>query len=203
MKKNLIAVLAVVGVVSVGSVQAAGDVAAGKARAAGCLACHGPAGNSLNPMWPKLAGQHSNYITRQLKAFKAGVRYDPMMSAMALPLDDKAVVDLAAYFASEKRSAGAVDPVKAEQGKQIYFAGIPDKGVTACGSCHGLEGYGNPGADFPNIASQHAFYVGKALKDYRAKKRTTDPGGVMQAVAANLTDAEIDVVAQFVQSLRP
>jgi len=202
MKKGLMRVLVVAGLAG-GDVQAAGDIAAGKARSVGCLACHGPAGNSLNPMWPKLAGQHSNYIKRQLKAFKAGIRYDPMMSAMALPLDDKAIVDLAAYFASEKRSAGAVDAAKAEQGKQIYYAGIPAKGVAACGSCHGLEGYGNPGADFPNIASQHALYVGKALKDYRAKKRTTDPGGVMQAVAANLTDAEIDLVSHFVQSLKP
>ena len=203
MKKSLMMVLVAMGLAGVGSVQAAGDVAAGKARAAGCMACHGPGGNSLNPMWPKLAGQHPGYIKRQLEAFKAGKRYDPVMAPMALPLDDKAIADLGAYFATEKRSAGVADPKKAEQGKEIYYAGIPAKGVVACGTCHGLEGYGNPGAGFPNVASQHVLYVVKALKDYRSKKRTTDPGGVMQAVAANMTDAEIDVVAHFVQSLKP
>jgi len=203
MKRSLITVLVAAGLVGAEGVRAAGDVAAGKARSAVCMACHGPGGNSLNPMWPKLAGQHPNYIKRQLEAFKAGKRYDPIMAPMALPLDAKAIADLGAYFSSEKRTAGTAASNKAEQGKQIYYAGIPAKGVLACGTCHGPEGYGNPGADFPNIASQHALYVGKALKDYRAKKRTTDPGGLMQMVAAQMTDAEIDAVAQFVQSLKP
>ncbi len=202
MKRSLIAVLVVIGLTGAGGVQAAGDVAAGKARSVVCMACHGHSGNSFNPMWPKLAGQHPNYIRRQLKAFKTGARYNPIMAPMALPLDEKAIADLAAYFSSEKRTAGAVSG-KIEQGKQIYYAGIPAKGVVACGTCHGPEGYGNPGADLPNIASQHALYVGKALKDYRAKKRTTDPGGLMQMVAAKMTDAEIDLVARFVQSLKP
>ena len=204
MRDILVIVLAAVGLMGIGSVQAAGDIAAGKAKSVTCMACHGPGGNSLNPMWPKLAGQHPNYIKKQLGLFKAGKRYDPIMAPMALTLDDKAVADLAAYFSSEKRTAGAaVASDKLEQGKQIYYEGIAAKGVVACGTCHGGEGYGNPGADFPNIASQHALYVGKALKDYRAKKRTTDPGGLMQAVAAKMTDAEIDAVAGFVQSLKP
>jgi len=203
MKKSLMTVMVVAALAGAGSVQAAGDVAAGKALSGVCMACHGPGGNSLNPMWPKLAGQHPNYIKKQLEFFKRGMRFDPVMAPMALPLNDKAIADLGAYFSSEKRTAGAVDPKKAEQGKQIYYAGIPDKGVVACGTCHGLEGYGNPGADFPNIASQHAFYVIKALKDYRSKKRTTDPAGLMQGVAANMTDTEIDLVAYFIQSLKP
>jgi len=202
MKKCLIMVLVSIGLAGMGSAQAAGDVAAGKARSAVCMACHGPGGNSLNPMWPKLAGQHPNYIVKQLKAFKAGKRYDPVMAPMAIALDEKAMADLGAYYSTEKRTAGAAAP-NAQQGMQIYYSGITAKGVPACSACHGAEGYGNPGADFPNIASQQALYISKALKDYRDKKRTTDPGGVMQAVAAELTDAEIAAVAQFVQSLKP
>lgn len=203
MKKSLIAVLFAIGTTSVESAEIVGDVAAGKARSALCLSCHGPGGNSLNPMWPKLAGQHPDYIKQQLALFKAGKRYDPVMAPMALALDEQAAADLGAYFKSEKRTAGVADPAKAEQGKEIYYAGIPERGVVACGTCHGLEGYGNPGAGFPNIASQHAFYIMKALKDYRAKKRTTDPAGVMQGVTANMTDAEIDQVANFVQGMTP
>lgn len=203
MKKSFITVLVLACLAGAGSVQAAGDVAAGKARSAACMACHGPGGNSLNPMWPKLAGQHPNYIKRQLKAFKAGVRKDPVMAPMALPLDEKAMDDLGAYFVTEKRTAGVANPKMAEKGGEIYRKGIPAKGVLACSSCHGPEGYGNPGAGFPNIASQQSMYLEKALKDYRSKARITDPGGLMRAVAAKMTDAEIAAVAQFVQGLKP
>ena len=203
MKKSLVTMLDLVGLVSVGNAQAAGDAAAGKARSAACMACHGPGGNSLNPMWPKLAGQHPNYIKRQLEAFKAGVRKDPVMAPMALPLDEKAMDDLGAYFVSEKRTAGVANPKMAEKGGKIYREGIPAKGVLACSSCHGSDGYGNPGADFPNIASQQSMYLEKALKDYRSKVRTTDPGGLMRNVTAKMTDAEIAAVAQFVQGLKP
>ena len=81
---------------------AAGDAAAGKSKAASCVACHGPGGNSVNPLWPKLAGQHAPYVVKQLKAFKSGARKDPMMSPMAMPLSDQDMENLGAYFASEK-----------------------------------------------------------------------------------------------------
>ncbi len=82
---------------------AAGDAAAGKTKSATCAACHGPDGNSPNPLWPKLAGQHAAYTVKQLKAFKSGERKDPMMSPMAAPLSDKDMEDLAAYYASQKQ----------------------------------------------------------------------------------------------------
>ena len=81
---------------------AAGDAAAGKSKAVPCGACHGPDGNSSNPLWPKLAGQHSAYLVKQLKAFKSGERKDPLMSPMAAGLSEKDMEDLAAYYASQK-----------------------------------------------------------------------------------------------------
>jgi cytochrome c553 len=81
---------------------AAGDAAAGKTKAASCGACHGPDGNSTNPTWPKLAGQHSAYLIKQLKAFKSGEREDPLMSPMAAALSEKDMEDLAAFFAGQK-----------------------------------------------------------------------------------------------------
>lgn len=83
------------------STLAAGDAAAGKAKAAVCSACHGADGNSTNPLWPKLAGQHADYLVKQLKAFKSGERKDPSMGPMATPLSDADMANLAAYYASQ------------------------------------------------------------------------------------------------------
>lgn len=87
-----------------GDASAAGDAAAGKSKAAVCVACHGPNGNSTNPLWPKLAGQHAAYLEKQLKAFKSGERKDPLMSPMAAPLSEQDIADVAAYFASQKQN---------------------------------------------------------------------------------------------------
>lgn len=103
MKKTTALIIAVATLAVAGNVLAAGDAAAGKSKAASCAACHGPGGNSVNPMWPKLAGQHAVYIVKQLKAFKSGARKDPMMTPMAMPLSDQDMDNLGAYFASEKQ----------------------------------------------------------------------------------------------------
>ncbi len=83
------------------STQAA-DVAAGKAKSAMCAACHGANGISQIPMYPNLAGQKSQYLVKQLKAFKDGTRKDPVMSPMAAPLSDADIVNLSAYYESLK-----------------------------------------------------------------------------------------------------
>jgi cytochrome c553 len=82
---------------------AAGDAAAGKAKSAVCSACHGADGNSTNPMWPKLAGQHAPYLVKQLKDFKSGARKDPVMAPMAAPLSEQDMENLAAYYASQEQ----------------------------------------------------------------------------------------------------
>jgi len=84
-----------------GTVSAA-DAAAGKAKAAVCAACHGPAGISVNPLWPNLAGQKDQYIIKQLKAFKDGTRKDPLMSPQAMALSDADMANLAAHFSGLK-----------------------------------------------------------------------------------------------------
>ena len=103
MKKTTALIVAVATLAVAGNVLAAGDAAAGKSKAASCVACHGPGGNSVNPLWPKLAGQHAPYVVKQLKAFKSGARKDPMMGPMAMPLSDQDMEILGAYFASEKQ----------------------------------------------------------------------------------------------------
>lgn len=80
----------------------AGDAAAGKAKAGMCAACHGAAGISAVPMYPNLAGQKAAYTVKQLKAFKAGTRKDPVMAPMAMALTDADMENIAAYYASLK-----------------------------------------------------------------------------------------------------
>ena len=80
----------------------AGDAAAGKTKSAVCAACHGIDGNSVNPLWPNLAGQHAAYLVKQMKAFRSGERKDPVMAPMSIPLSDADIDDLAAFYASQK-----------------------------------------------------------------------------------------------------
>lgn len=81
---------------------AAGDAAAGQAKAGVCAACHGPTGQSPNDLWPNLAGQKAGYLAKQIKAFRDGTRADPLMSPIAKPLTDADIDNLAAYFSGLK-----------------------------------------------------------------------------------------------------
>ena len=77
----------------------AGDAAAGKAKAAVCAACHGPAGVSVNPAWPSLAGQQPVYLAKQIRLFRDGVRVEPTMQPFVQNLSDQDIDDIAAYYA--------------------------------------------------------------------------------------------------------
>jgi cytochrome c553 len=201
MNKWLVSVSIAITMATAG-VQAAGDAAAGKTKSAICMACHGADGNSPNPIWPKLAGQHTSYILAQLKHFKAGTRKNDLMSPMAAPLNDQDMADLAAYFSSQEQNAGTAAADKVSMGEKIYRGGNMSSKVAACMACHGPNGIGNAPGGFPRISGQHAAYVEKTLKDFRSGNRTNDPNMMMRGVAANMTDAEIMAVAQYVQGLR-
>ena len=186
-------------------VQAAGDAAAGKAKSADliCATCHGPDGNSpANPVWPKLAGQHPNYLVKQLTELKSGARKDQTMSPMAAPLSDQDVQDLAAFFSSQTQTPGTAAADKVAMGEKLYRAGNKASGVAACMACHGPTGIGNGPANFPRISGQHAPYLEKALKDFRSGARSNDLNGMMRDVATKMSDDEIAAVAQYVQGLR-
>lgn len=185
-----------------GGAQAAGDPDAGKTKSAICMACHGPDGNSPNPIWPKLAGQHPSYIKKQLHDFKGGARSNELMTPMAMPLSDQDIEDLAAYFSQQDQSGGKADAALADAGEALFRAGNPATGVAACMACHGPRGTGNPAAAYPRISGQHADYLAKALTDYRDGNRSNDANKMMQTVTARLTDDEIKAVASYVQGLR-
>ena len=186
-----------------GSVHAAGTIEAGQAKSATCMACHGMDGNSANPEWPSLAGQHPSYILKQLKHFKAGERQNALMSPMAMILADQDMEDLAAYFASQTpRPTAETEPSKLQRGQGIYRAGIASKGVPSCAGCHGPSGRGIPGAAFPMIGGQHAVYAAIQLRSYKSGARATDPNSMMRTIASRLTDEDIDAVASYLQGMR-
>jgi cytochrome c553 len=203
MTAKLVAALSLVAVLGWSApTLAAGSKEAGQAKSATCMACHGPDGNSPNPEWPNLAGQHASYIEQQLRLFRAGERQNALMSPMAMILSDEDIADLAAFFSSQTARGGEAEPSKVALGQRVYRGGNLDSGLMACAACHGPTGRGNPLAKYPSIQGQHAVYVAAQLRAYRAGERSTDVNQVMRSVAALLSDEEIDAVASFVQGLR-
>jgi cytochrome c553 len=187
--------------VSVGAL-AEGSAEKGESKSTACIACHGPAGNSVNPEWPSLAGQGQEYIRKQLQAFKGGARKNPLMTPMAAGLSDEDMADLGAYFAAQKPTGLEADPGKLAVGQRVYRAGDAKNGVPACAACHGPAGDGNPPAAYPALRGQYGTYVAAQLRAYRAGTRQTDPSQMMRTVASTMTDEQIDAVASYVQGLR-
>ena len=166
-----------------------------------CGTCHGPDGNSINPMFPRLAGQHANYLARQLKSFKEQTRGDPYaiayMWGMASGLSDETIDALAQYYARQKTGPGNNhDAATVARGRDIYEHGIPSQGVPACAACHGPDARGNE--MFPRLAGQHAEYVLQQLASFQSNMRKI---AVMHGVAQNLRTPEMEAVADYVESL--
>lgn len=179
-----------------------GNAEAGKTKSATCAACHGADGNSVNPEWPKLAGQHPSYIAKQLANFKEDARVNPSMSPMAKPLSEQDMADLAAYFSSQAAKPGEADQTKVALGEQMYKGGNNATGVAACAACHGPTGTGNPASNFPSLSGQHATYIKNQLNAFRKGERANDAGKMMRNVAAKMTDAEIEAVAEYIAGLK-
>jgi len=183
-----------------------GDAKAGEAKAAVCAACHGPQGNSANPEWPKLAGQHAGYAFKQLQLFKQppadSLRFNAIMSGQAQPLSEQDMKDLAAYFAAQTQQPGAADPALVEKGGRIYRGGIAQKNVPACIACHGAAGEGLDAALFPKIGGQHATYIVNQLKLYASGERRSDPNQMMRNLASSMSEDEMKAVASYIQGLQ-
>ncbi len=82
---------------------AAADLPSGRQLSeASCAACHGHNGIGIIPLYPNLAGQKSEYVIAQLRAFRDGSRQNPIMSPMATHLSDSDIESVAMYFASLK-----------------------------------------------------------------------------------------------------
>ena len=194
---------------------AAGDAEAGEAKAAPCAACHGQDGNAAIATYPKLAGQGEAYLVKQLQDFKSGARDNAIMAGQVANLSEQDMADLAAFYAAQEPKAGQASPDWVEQGAKLYRGGDMANGIPACSGCHGPAGQGIEGAAFPHLAGQNAQYVEDQLKAFRAAgrndlgdnviKRTNDVDGdvpgMMQTVAAKMSDSQIKAVASFIAGL--
>lgn len=185
------------------------DLKAARERVAQvCAACHGADGNSVSPANPTLAGMPAEYITQQLEHFKAGIRANPIMQGMAAPLSSDDMKALGLYFSQQKaKPQAAKDAALAQAGQKLYRGGDASHGIPACAACHAPNGTGIP-KNYPRLAGQHADYTIAQLKAFRAGERGNDKDGkdrngrVMTAIAAKLSDSQMQALAQYVQGLR-
>ena len=183
------------------AIAAAGDIEAGRQKAATCVVCHGADGNSNNPAWPNLAGQHAEYLEKQLRDFREGRRENAQMAPIVMSLTDQDIADLAAYYAAQTHEVGSTQPENVELGQRLYRAGDAEKGLAACMACHGPAGSGNPAANYPRINGQHAAYTAAQLKAFKAEQRMNDQNGIMRDLASRMSNDSIEAVADYLQGL--
>jgi cytochrome c553 len=181
-----------------------GSLETGKTKAIRCGACHGPDGNSVNPQWPSIAGQHAPYIVRQLEAFQNGERTNILMSSQAMTLTEQDMKDVAVFFAAQPAAAKSVaDPGLVDKGEALYRGGDKESGAAACLTCHGPTGRGNPAARYPLLRGQHATYIAATLREYANETRKSDgTTRIMRDIAKRLSEDDIVAVAAYVQGLR-
>ena len=187
-----------------------GTVTAGATKSVVCASCHGPNGNSVNPEWPRLAGQNAVYIAEQLRLFRSGVRNNPVMKPLAATLSDQDIDDLAVYFEAQTPIGLEADPSYWKAGEALYLSGDEAHDVPACIACHGPVGRGNLAAGYPALRAQQSVYVIKQLNDYAngarysgANAAAASRNGVMMfTIAKRLSAEQIRDVASYVQGMR-
>ncbi len=195
--------LGAVSVFAEGSAAAKADVAKGQAAAVICAACHGGDGNSAIAINPSLAGQHAQYITKQLMNYKSGERKNEIMQGMVASLaTDDDMKNVAAYFAAQKPRPGiARDQGLVDAGQKIYRGGDIAAGVPACAGCHSPSGAGIP-AQYPRLAGQMKEYTFAQLRAFKAGARANDNAAMMRTIAGRLSDKQMEALSEYVSGLQ-
>jgi cytochrome c553 len=168
-----------------------------------CGYCHELDGNSRMDTFPRIAGQHYDYLVKQLRDFRAG-RRKGAMTATAELLSDAEIVEVARYFNAQPLRAAANVTMAASQqfvAERLHRGGDPARGIPACGSCHGVNGEGRRGT--PRLAGQHKEYLKTQLLGFKHKRRDNDEGAVMRTVAAAVTEDEIQALAHYFAAKQP
>lgn len=165
-----------------------------------CAACHTADGSRGSPANPILAGQHPEYLAKQLAEFKSGKRNNAIMKGFASTLSEDDMRNVAAFYASKQAKPGfAKSKDTVTLGQQIYRGGIADKQVPACAGCHSPTGAGIP-AQYPRVGGQHADYTEAQLVAFRGGVRNNN--AQMSVIAAKLSDKELKAVADYIAGLR-
>ncbi len=164
-----------------------------------CFLCHGLQGESASPVFPRLAGQHSEYIAKQLSDFKSGKRKSDTMKPQAEELTPAEMASLGAFF--QAKNVGARQGRDGELiavGKYVFNRGNQFTGLPSCASCHGTKGLGTP--QLPRLAGQHPRYIEDQLKQFNSRERNND-NAVMHTVASKLSEIERHAVAEYIATL--
>ncbi|MEO8937929.1 MAG: c-type cytochrome [Burkholderiaceae bacterium] len=171
-----------------------------------CSACHGPDGNATGPTFPKLAGQHVSYLTKELHNFKVvpgatePARYNPIMNGYAAALSDTDIANVAAYYAGQVyKPASAKIKDSVVLGQKIWRGGIAERGVPACAACHGPTGAGIP-VQYPRLQGQWGEYNEAQLTAFKGGVRKNN--AAMMMIASRLSEAEMKAVADYAAGLR-
>lgn len=176
------------------------DPAKGRALSTTCVACHTADGTRGAPANPIIAGQHPEYLVKQLQEFKSGRRKNAIMAGMVAALGDEDMKHLAAFYAAAKAPLGvARNAATVAQGEKIYRGGIAERKVPACSGCHSPNGAGIP-AQFPRLAGQHADYTEAQLQAFRSGARANN--AQMTTIATKMSEAEMKAVADYIAGLR-
>ncbi len=163
-----------------------------------CFVCHGMEGESSSEAFPRLAGQHAEYIAKQLDNFKSGKRKSTAMAALAAKLTPEEMLALGRYFEKQQLAAEpAKNAALAEAGRAIYHQGKLAQGVIACANCHGVDARGT--AELPRLAGQIAAYTEAQLKSFHQRERTND-NAVMHTVVQKMTPQDMAAVAEYLSS---
>ena len=178
----------------------AGDVQAGKQRAAACASCHGQNGISSDPQNPHLAGQVPGYIADQLAKFKSGERANPIMAGMSAALSEQDMANIDAYFVSLDANKGSITPEQEEAalaGADIYRGGYEPYMIAACMSCHGPSGHGIP-PSFPRVSGQSVAYLESQLLAFKSGQRQNK---IMGPIAFALSEEQIKQLALYMSAV--
>lgn len=187
--------------ITIAAPPAKGDPA--KARALvqeACAACHGADGNSADTHFPKLAGQHAEYLLREMKDYREGRRKSDIMAPMLASLSEDDLANVSAFYAQQEATVGAISkPEQLARGKELYLEGNTKSGVPSCEGCHEENGEGSK--RFPRVAGQHVDYTLEQLRQYASGERSNGVK-VMRTIAERLTPEEAHAVAEYMASLK-
>ena len=181
-----------------GALAQADEARARKIVGGSCALCHGADGESSSEIFPRLAGQHWEYVAKQLENFKSGKRESSAMASMVAALKPDEMVALGKYFEKKDAPASpAKDPSLAMVGKYIYASGNKFSGVPACAGCHGPDALGT--SSLPRLAGQYASYTESQLNQFNKRQRTND-NAVMHTIVEKMTPLEMAAVAEYLSA---
>lgn len=166
-----------------------------------CSSCHGDSGKSVNIEWPNINAQHKEYLIKQMLDFKSKHRDSIVMTNIAMPINNKDIIEISQYYAAQNRSIGSTPTKYIKKGQLLYRYGIPKKNIAACMACHGPQGLGNAEANFPVLSGQNPLYTIQQLKNFRDGTRHNDYNNIMQDIAHNMSDDDINAISYYIYGL--